>query len=71
MLSIYAPIKFHKKLKEFIAKEYGEEKAELYSKSLMLHIYGLRVFGYQHHTKEDLLETLQLGLPWLPWETSS
>ncbi|MEM8564165.1 MAG: TetR/AcrR family transcriptional regulator [Pseudomonadota bacterium] len=53
--------------REAIAREYGEDKAEAFASSLMLHIFGLRVYGYQNHSKEQVLDTLKLGLYWLPW----
>ena len=36
--------------------------------SLMLHIFGLRVYGYLQPEKQLLLDGLALGLPWLPWK---
>ncbi|MEM1153261.1 MAG: TetR/AcrR family transcriptional regulator, partial [Pseudomonadota bacterium] len=53
---------------EAIAREFGEDKAEAFASSLMLHIFGLRVYGYQNHSREQVLETLKLGLYWLPWD---
>ena len=54
--------------REAIAQEFGDENATLYASSLMTHIFGLRVYGYQNHSQEHLLKTLQLGLHWLPWQ---
>jgi len=39
--------------------------------SIMMHIFGLRVYGYHSQNKESMLSSLQLGLPWLPWTPQS
>ena len=35
--------------------------------SLMLHIFGVRVYGYQKGAGQRMREGLRVGLPWLPW----
>lgn len=50
-----------------LAPEYGEAEAAQRAASLMLHIAGLRIYGYLEKDPDRLLDTLQLGLPWLPW----
>lgn len=50
---------------------YGNEEAESKAASIMLHIFGLRVYGYHSDRKEQLLRSLQLGLHWLPWVHAS
>lgn len=50
-----------------LRREFGEQKAQALARSIMLHIFGLRVYGCKHNSAEQLLETLQLGLSWLPW----
>lgn len=46
---------------------YGKQEAQKKAASIMLHIFGLRVYGYHTNRKEQLLSSLQLGLHWLPW----
>jgi AcrR family transcriptional regulator len=35
--------------------------------SIMLHIFGVRVYGYQQGAAQRMREGLRAGLPWLPW----
>lgn len=56
---------------EAIGREFGSERGALLASSLMLHIFGLRVYGCGNQTREQMLKTLQQGLPWLPWQYSA
>ena len=51
-----------------IASEYGEALSEVYATSVMMAIFGIRVYGYQQPKEADVLESLRLSLPWLPWK---
>ncbi|MCG8669795.1 MAG: TetR/AcrR family transcriptional regulator [Pseudomonadales bacterium] len=51
-----------------IAREFGADNSALLASSVMMHIFGLRVYGYQNHSKQHLRDTLRLGLHWLPWD---
>ncbi|WP_426359689.1 TetR/AcrR family transcriptional regulator [Pseudocolwellia sp. HL-MZ19] len=46
---------------------YGEEEAKQKAASVMVHIFGIRVYGYHTNSKEQILSSLKLGLHWLPW----
>lgn len=50
-----------------IASEYGEALSEVYATSVMMAIFGIRVYGYQQPNEDDVLESLRLSLHWLPW----
>lgn len=53
----------------FLEREYSTEEAKIKATSLMMHIFGIRVYGYHQTTKAQMLASLKLGLPWLPWDT--
>jgi len=53
--------------KTAIAKDYGEAVSEVYATSVMMAIYGIRVYGYQKPIKDDVMQSLRLQLSWLPW----
>lgn len=55
----------------YLKKEYGEENSKQRATSLMLHIFGIRVYGYRQGSTEQMREGLQVGLPWLPWKNLS
>jgi len=51
----------------YLEKEYGTGVGRRRAASLMLHIYGVRVYSYQRGSAERMREGLREGLPWLPW----
>jgi len=53
---------------KYLAREYDQQTSKNYATSLMLHIFGIRVYGYQKRNPETLLASVKLGLDWLPWE---
>ncbi len=55
---------------EFIAKEFEPNLAKIYANSLMLHIFGIRVYGYQLKDTSRIQQSLHTGLSWLPWKDS-
>lgn len=52
----------------YLEKEFGPEVSKPRATSLMLHIFGLRVYGYQNGSALRMQEGLKQGLPWLPWD---
>jgi len=54
-----------------LAQLYCVEEAEQKAASIMVHVFGLRVYGYHLHSKTQMLASLRLGLPWLPWPLHS
>lgn len=51
----------------YLEKEYGSERARQRAASIMLHIFGMRVYGYQRGSADRIRQGLRTGLPWLPW----
>lgn len=51
----------------YLEKEFTAEQSATRATSLMLHIFGARVYGYQSASAERLRLGLREGLPWLPW----
>lgn len=51
----------------YLEQEYAQEIASTRAASLMLHIFGIRVYGYGGATAEKQFAALEEGLPWLPW----
>jgi len=52
----------------YLEKEYGRELAQRRAASIMLHLFGIRVYGYRRACAERLRQALREGLPWLPWD---
>lgn len=52
----------------YLEKEFSKTVSRQRAVSLMLHIFGLRIYGYQQGSAERIREGLQVGLPWLPWQ---
>jgi len=50
-----------------LAQIYDVEEAKQKAASIMVHIFGIRVYGYHSNSKEQLVTSLRLGLHWLPW----
>lgn len=51
----------------YLEKEYDLEMSRKRAISIMVHVYGLRVYGYQKQSEQNMLTGLKEGLPWLPW----
>lgn len=56
--------------KSYFLKKYSEEEASARAASVMLHVFGIRVYGYHNHSKEQLINAAQVGMPWLNWTTA-
>ncbi|NQZ33211.1 MAG: TetR/AcrR family transcriptional regulator [Oceanospirillaceae bacterium] len=50
-----------------LLKTNSESEAQAKASSVMLHIFGVRVYGYHSQSKNQLMDALRLGLPWLAW----
>lgn len=55
-------------LESYLKKEYNRQVSRRRAASLMLHIFGIRVYGYQKGSADRMREGLREGLPWLPWK---
>ncbi len=51
----------------YLEKEFSATVSQHRAVSLMLHIFGIRVYGYQRDSADLVREGLREGLPWLPW----
>lgn len=51
----------------YLEKEFGRPLSQQRATSLMLHIFGIRVYGYGQGSADRMREGLKAGLPWLPW----
>lgn len=51
----------------YLEREYDASLARDRAASIMLHIFGMRVYGYRQADAERMLGALREGLPWLPW----
>ena len=50
-----------------LLKNNNESEAKAKATSIMLHIFGIRVYGYHHQSREQLITALHFNLPWLKW----
>ena len=51
----------------YLEKEFSSTVSRRRATSLMLHIFGMRVYGYQQGSADRMRKGLREGLPWLPW----
>ncbi|WP_372808906.1 TetR/AcrR family transcriptional regulator [Pontiella sp.] len=51
----------------YLEQESDAELGRQRAISIMLHIFGMRVYGYQRDSADRILQGLRAGLPWLPW----
>lgn len=51
----------------YLEQEFSTVVSRKRAVSLMLHIFGMRVYGYQRGSAERMRQGLREGLPWLPW----
>jgi len=50
---------------KYLLKSNTNDEAKIKAASIMLHIFGIRVYGYHHNSREQLIDALHIGLPWL------
>ncbi|WP_029910731.1 TetR/AcrR family transcriptional regulator [Pelobacter seleniigenes] len=55
--------------RSYLEREFDSMVSRQRATSIMLHIFGVRVYGYQQGSAERMREGLRVGLPWLPWPT--
>ncbi|MFT5701400.1 MAG: TetR/AcrR family transcriptional repressor of nem operon [Desulforhopalus sp.] len=55
-------------IESYLKKEFNKKLSKRRAASIMLHIFGLRVYGYQHGSVGRMREGLREGLAWLPWK---
>lgn len=55
-------------LESYLKKEFNNQVSQRRAASLMLHIFGARVYGYQKGSADRMREGLREGLSWLPWK---
>ncbi|MCP8690484.1 TetR/AcrR family transcriptional regulator [Marinobacterium sedimentorum] len=53
---------------EYLQRDYPQDQARQYATSLMMHVFGIRVYGYLERDRDRLLAAVKSGLPWLPWD---
>ncbi|MGE4442366.1 MAG: TetR/AcrR family transcriptional regulator [Desulfomicrobium sp.] len=51
----------------YLEREYDRETSRNRAAGIMLHIFGMRVYGYQPNSVDRMLRVLRESLPWLPW----
>jgi TetR/AcrR family transcriptional repressor of nem operon len=54
--------------RSYLRREFSEEVSRRRAASVMLHMFGMRVYGYQMGPPEQMREGLREGLPWVPWD---
>ncbi|WP_031485383.1 TetR/AcrR family transcriptional regulator [Maridesulfovibrio frigidus] len=53
--------------RSYLEKEYSEAVARRRAASIMLHHFGIRVYGYRRDSIETMRQGVREGLSWLPW----
>ncbi|MDX2493511.1 MAG: TetR/AcrR family transcriptional regulator [Desulfuromusa sp.] len=51
----------------YLEKEFSTTVSQRRAASVMLHIFGVKVYSYQRGCAERMRQGLREGLPWLPW----
>ena len=54
--------------RSYLEKEFSKTVSRRRAVSIMLHIFGMRVYGYQQGSADRMRQGLREGLSWLPWE---
>ena len=52
----------------YLKNEFDDDTSAARATSIMLHVFGIRVYGYQNASEDVLLKGLREGLKWLPWD---
>jgi AcrR family transcriptional regulator len=53
---------------EYLGRESPPALAQQQAASLMMHVFGIRVYGYLGRDRSTQVAALQSGLSWLPWD---
>ena len=51
----------------YLEKEFDPDVSSHRAASLMLHVFGVKVYSYQRDSAGRMRQGLKEGLPWLPW----
>lgn len=54
-------------LQAYLEREFDEAVSRQRAASVMLHIFGLRVYGYHQNSVESMKQGVREGLPWISW----
>jgi TetR/AcrR family transcriptional regulator, transcriptional repressor for nem operon len=54
----------------YLEKMFDVEISKTRALSIMLNIFGIRVYSYQKPTLKTMRDSLIQSLPWLPWQTT-
>lgn len=54
--------------RSYLEREFNKKVSKERAVSIMLHIFGMRVYGYHQGSAERMRQGLRAGLPWLPWQ---
>jgi TetR/AcrR family transcriptional repressor of nem operon len=54
--------------RSYLENEFSKTVSRRRAASIMLHIFGMRVYGYQRGSADRMRQGLHEGLPWLPWD---
>nr|WP_067290409.1 TetR/AcrR family transcriptional regulator [Marinobacterium profundum] len=54
---------------QYLERDYPQDQARQYATSVMMHVFGIRVYGYLERDRDTLLAAVKGGLPWLPWDS--
>jgi len=57
--------------RSYLEKEFDPKVSRQRAAGLMLHIFGLRVYGYQQGSADRMRQGVREGLSWLPWNDIS
>lgn len=52
---------------DYLGRDYPPQQARQFAASLMMHIFGIRVYGYLGRPRDTTVAAVKAGLPWLPW----
>ncbi|ACN15507.1 HTH-type transcriptional regulator (TetR-family protein) [Desulforapulum autotrophicum HRM2] len=52
----------------YLEREFSREMSRQRATSIMFHIFGIRIYGYQKGSADRMRQGVREGLAWLPWE---
>ena len=59
-----------RRIYQYLLNELGDDQARSCAKSVVLHLFGVRVYGYQSDDIASVRDGLAHGLSWLPWQAA-
>ncbi|ARU55404.1 TetR family transcriptional regulator [Oleiphilus messinensis] len=59
-----------RKFAGYLRQTHHQDTAESLAACIMVQIFGLRVYSYLCNSKQQLIDTVQKGLPWLQWPSA-